>query len=586
MKDLIEIIPKWDLSTLYNDRDSSKIDQDFILINKKIDEFIEQYQNKIAKLKGDEFLVAITSYEKIEDMLGKISAYSYLLFSQDMSDEDSSRFYQNTSEQITEYSSKLLFFTLEINKLSQDNLDKKFKTNDLKKYAPWIRDLRAYKDYQLSDDLEKLMLEKNITSRQSWIRIFDETFADMRFNLNSKELTCAEIFNNLSSSDGDLRKRSSKEIGRVLESNIKILSNITNVLAKDKATDDKWRGFKNPISSRNLDNFVEDEVTQSLIKTVEKNYSNTAHRYYKLKAQMLGKEKLDYWDRNAPLSADEDNFISWNDARDIVLDAYNEFSPVIGNIAKDFFDNNWIDAKPVKGKDAGAYSHPTVPSANPFILMNYQGKSRDVMTLAHELGHGVHQVLSAKQGALMADTPLTLAETASVFGEQLTFRKLLKNESNTEKRKILIANKVEDMLNTVVRQIAFCNFEIKLHDLRKKGEVSVDKIGQIWLETQKESLGDAIKFDDEYKYFWSYIPHFIHSPFYVYAYAFGDCLVNSLYKKFQNEPNGFEEKYINMLKAGGTLRHKELLEPFGLDASKPQFWQGGINMIIDLIDQI
>lgn len=586
MDNFNDTLPNWDLSSLYSGNDSDKLKQDFESLDKNVKLFANNYENKISDLTPTNLVSAISDYEKIEDVLGKISSYAYLVFSQNITDSDNAQFYQNTSESINEYSSQLLFFTLEINKLSDEDINEKLKDEGLRKYSPWIRDLRAFKNYQLSDDLEKILLEKSLTSRQSWIRLFDETIAQMQFDLDGKKLTSAEIFNNLSSTNQDLRKRSAKSIGKSFADNIKLLAHITNVLAKDKSIEDKWRGFASPISSRNLDNCVEDEVTQSLISTVEANYEKTAHRYYKIKAKMLGQEKLDYWDRNAPLSKDEDDLIPWEKAKDIVLEAYSNFSPEIGEIGKRFFDNNWIDAKTTNGKDSGAYSHPTVPSANPFILMNYQGKSRDVMTLAHELGHGVHQVLSAKQGVLMADTPLTLAETASVFGEQLTFRSMLENEKNTDKKKILIANKVEDMLKTVVRQIAFCKFETQLHDLRKEGEVSVDKIGEIWLKTQKDSLGDSIRFDDEYKYFWSYIPHFVHSPFYVYAYGFGDCLVNSLYQKYCDSPDGFSEKYIQMLKAGGTLRHKELLKPFGLDASDPKFWQGGIDMIIELIDEI
>jgi oligoendopeptidase F len=386
--------------------------------------------------------------------------------------------------------------------------------------------------------------------------------------------------------DGAIRRKAAKAIGTVFARNRRLFAHITNTLAKDKEIEDKWRGFARPVSSRNLANFVEDEVVDALVAAVKASYADLSHRYYRQKAKWFGRDQLDYWDRNAPLPDADDREIAWPEATAIVLDSYAAFSPELARIGRRFFDNRWIDAPPRAGKAPGAFAHPTVPSAHPYLLLNYHGKTRDVMTLAHELGHGVHQVLAGPRGQLMSDTPLTLAETASVFGEMLTFQSLLARESDPKRRRVLLAGKVEDMLNTVVRQIAFHEFERKLHDERRAGELSADRIGEIWLDIQTESLGPALRFDDEYRVFWCYIPHFVHTPFYVYAYAFGDCLVNSLYAVYQGAQQGFAEKYLDMLAAGGTRRHKELLAPFGLDASDPAFWSKGLGVITGFIDEL
>jgi oligoendopeptidase F len=587
MTTTLKNLPKWNLSDLYPGKDSKELKDDLSSSAERAKRFQKLFQGTLADLDGDILATTIKEYEEIEEVLGRIASYSYLLYSENVSDPENAAFYQNISEKMTDISSMLLFFELEINKIDDKNLDAKIKASkNLQHYTPWIRDVRVMRPHQLSDEVEKVLLEKSITSRQSWHRLFEETIADLRFPFEKESLTSAEIMNKMSNPDGEIRKKAAKIIGKVFGDNIRIFAYITNVLAKDKEMGDKWRNFPEPISSRNLSNLIEDDVAEALISSVKKNYPNLAHRYYKIKAKAFGKKQLEYWDRNAPMPGESSKIIAWDEAVDIVLEAYHDFSPAMANIGKRFFVENWVDAGVRPGKDSGAFSHSTVPSVHPYILMNYQGKIRDVMTLAHELGHGVHQVLAGEQGALMSGTPLTLAETASVFGEQLTFRSLLKREKNEEQRKIMIANKVGDMLNTVVRQVAFCDFEKQVHDKRKNGELSVDDICGIWMDVQKESLGPSIKFDDEYKYYWSYIPHFIHTPFYVYAYAFGDCLVNSLYKVYQEKPEGFVEKYINMLKAGGTLRHKELLAPFGLYAGDPNFWQGGLDVISGFIDEL
>ncbi|MFT6219772.1 MAG: oligoendopeptidase F [Rickettsiales bacterium] len=584
-------LPNWDLTDFYAGISDKKITEDFADAKKLADKFKTQYQGKLKEISADEFAKGIKEYEEISEILGKVSSFAYLNYTTNLNNQKDAAFYQDSSEKINDIYSLLVFFDLEINQIDDKTLNYLIKQNkDLQKYQPYLRDVRVFKKYQLSEDLEKLLLDKSTTGASAWSRLFDETIDNLEFTLDGEKLNSSRIFDLMSSPDEQIRKKAAKTIGETLKANSKLLAYITNILAKDKDISDKWRGFESPISSRNLSNFIEDEVVDSLIDTVKKNYPAISHRYYKIKAKILGKEKMNYWDRNAPISEADDQRISWNDAKEIVSTAYNSFSPKLYEVGQKFFDNNWIDVPSKDGKNSGAFAHPTVPSIHPYLMLNYQGKVRDVMTLAHELGHGVHQVLAGKQGNLMAGTPLTLAETASVFGEQLTFQEILKRETDPQKRKLIIAGKVEDMINTVVRQIAFLDFERKIHDARKEGEISLDQINEFWMEVQVESLGDVFTFDDEYKYYWSYIPHFIHSPFYVYSYAFGDCLVNSLYGVFKNaKENSFEDfegKYLTMLEAGGTLHHKDLLAPFGLDASKADFWQKGLDVIISYIDEL
>jgi oligoendopeptidase F len=579
--------PAWNLKDLYSSINCPEIVRDLSSTTQNTQKFAKSHKGKVLTMSGEKLAASIAEYEDIQDVMGRIMAYAYLLYAGDLSKAQNTAFYQDMSEKINELSTNILFFPLEINKITDQDLEIKFASSKkLQHYKPWIRDVRVMRPYQLAEEVEEILHEKSITSRHSWSRFFDETLSGLEFKVGKKNLGSSATFHLLSSPKAETRKTAAKAIGKTLGQNIKTFAFITNTLAKDKEIEDKKRGFKQPISSRNISNLIEDEVAEALISTVKANYSNLSHRYYKIKAKWLGKNKLHYWDRNAPLPGGKTAEIPWDEAVAIVLQAYTDFSPIMGTIGKRFFDEEWIDACVRKGKESGAFSHPTVPSAHPYILMNYQGNTRDVMTLAHELGHGVHQVLSSKQGALMADTPLTLAETASVFGEQLTFRSLLSRETKEKQRKLMIAGKVEDMLNTVVRQVAFCEFETRIHAERKSGEVATNTINKIWLDVQKESLGSAIKFEDEYKYYWSYIPHFIHSPFYVYAYAFGECLVNSLYSVYETKPEGFAEKYIKMLEAGGTLRHKELLFPFGLDSGNPKFWQGGLDVISKFIDEL
>ena len=580
-------LPTWNLKDFYQSIDDKKIAEDFKIIAKDCEIFCKKYQDKIAKIDAKNLFQAIENYEKISEKIGKISSYSYLVYASDLSNQKHLIFYQNISEKLSIFENKLIFFTLEINNIDEKTFQKLFKEKELKFYQPFLRDVRIFKKHQLSQELEKYALDKSITSRGAFIRLFDETINNLKFSYRNKILNSQQIFDLMSNRDEKIRKDAGSAIAKTFKDNIKIFAFITNILAKDKAIDDEYRGYENPMSARNLNNFVEDEIVEILIKKVKENYSQISHRYYKIKAKILGKKFLNFYDRNAPLSEVENKKIPWESAKNMVLEAYEEFNPQMRKIAEQFFDKNWIDAQVRDGKDSGAFSHSCVPSVHPYILMNYQGKVRDVMTLAHELGHGVHQFLARKQGYLMAQTPLTLAETASVFGEQLTFQKILKNEKDLHKKKFIIANKIEDMINTVVRQIAFLDFEKKVHDARKNGEIPLEKICQFWQEVQSESLGSAFKFHDDYKNFWCYIPHFIHSPFYVYSYAFGDCLVNSLYGIYQSKKiKNFDEKYLKMLELGGVEHHKEMLEPFGLAINNEKFWQAGLDVIIDYIDQL
>jgi oligoendopeptidase F len=579
-------LPVWNLADLFPGRDSPELAKALDDAEADAKAFQGKYSDRLAGLDGAGLGAAVAAYEKLEERLGRLTSYADLNYAADQADPAIAKFYQGIQERVNAISSTTLFFTLELNRLSDADLDAKLADPALRRYAPWLRDLRSFRPHQLADDMEKLLHEKYVAGRAAWTRLFDETMAGLRFDHDGKQVTSAEIFHLMSDRDGKVRKAAAKSIGRTLGENARLFALITNTLIKDKEIEDKWRHYPRPISSRNLANRVEDEVVEALVSAVRASYPRLSHRYYALKAKWFGTDTLDYWDRNAPLPQSDEESFDWPRARDTVIEAYGDFSKDLAATGKRFFDNAWIDAGVRPGKAPGAFAHPTVPSAHPYLLLNFQGKTRDVMTLAHELGHGVHQVLAAGQGHLLADTPLTLAETASVFGEMLTFRKLLERAREPKRRKAMLAGKVEDMLNTVVRQTAFCEFEKRLHDERRKGEMMPDRIGEIWMDVQRESLGPAFRYDPEYAFYWTYIPHFVHTPFYVYAYAFGDCLVNSLYALYRKTPAGFAEKYLDMLRAGGTKRHKELLAPFGLDAADPDFWRQGLGVIEGFIDEL
>jgi oligoendopeptidase F len=589
-RDELGALPEWNLADLYTAPDAPEVAADLARAEVECATFEEIYKGKLAELAaapdaGEKLLAAVKRYEEVEELLGKLISYASLLYAGDTSDPKRAKFYGDVQEKVTAASVHLLFFTLEFNRIDDGLIEQALAHSGFARYRPWVEDVRKEKPYQLEDRVEQLFHEKSVTGRGAWNRLFDETISALRFEVEGEKLAIEPTLHLLLDPKEARRKAAAEALAKVFKENLRTFALITNTLAKDKEISDRWRGFKDIADARHLANRVERAVVEALVAAVRESYPRLSHRYYKLKAKWFGKDALDHWDRNAPLPKVESRAIGWDEARETVLTAYGDFSPQMAEIARRFFDRHWIDAPVRPGKSPGAFAHPTVPSAHPYVLMNYQGKPRDVMTLAHELGHGVHQVLAAPNGALMAPTPLTLAETASVFGEMLTFRALLAKAGEREK-KAMLAQKVEDMLNTVVRQIAFYTFERKLHTERRQGELTADQISELWMSVQGESLGPAVRLGPGYETFWAYIPHFVHSPFYVYAYAFGDCLVNSLYAVYERADEGFAARYLEMLAAGGTKHHSELLAPFGLDARDPNFWRNGLALIDRMITEI
>jgi oligoendopeptidase F len=584
-------LPEWNLADLYAGIDAPEVARDLQQMDADCVAFETDYKGKLAEHTAREdggtwLAEAVKRYEAIDDLAGRLASFAGLVHAGDSVDPAISKFYGDVSERLTAASTHLLFFALELNRIDDAVIETAMQTPELGHYRPWIEDLRKDKPYQLEDRVEQLFHEKSQTGYSAWNRLFDQTISSLRFKVAAKELAIEPTLNLLQDRDGAKRKAAAEALAKTFKANERTFALITNTLAKDKEISDRWRGFADVADSRHLNNRVEREVVDALVSSVRTAYPKLSHRYYALKAGWFKKKKLPHWDRNAPLPFSATGSIAWPEAKNMVLTAYRGFSGEMADIAERFFTDRWIDAPVRPGKAPGAFSHPTTPSAHPYVLMNYQGKPRDVMTLAHELGHGVHQVLAAQNGPLMAPTPLTLAETASVFGEMLTFKRLLAQTRNAKQRQALLAGKVEDMINTVVRQIAFYSFERAIHTERRNGELTAERIGQIWLGVQTESLGAAIDIRPGYENFWMYIPHFIHSPFYVYAYAFGDCLVNSLYAVYEHAAEGFADRYLAMLAAGGTKHYSELLKPFGLDAKDPKFWDGGLSVISGMIDEL
>jgi oligoendopeptidase F len=585
------VLPEWNLNDLYSGLDDPAIKRDLARVDADCVAFEADYKGKLAEIAGGAgggaaLAATVRRYEAIDDLMGRLGSYAGLIHAGNTVDPARTKFYGDMQERMTAASTHLLFFTLELNRVDDVLLERAMADPALGHYRPWLEDVRRYRPYQLEDRVEQLFHEKSVTAYSAWNRQFDATIANLRFKVLGKKLAIEPTLNLLQDRSGAKRKAAANALAHTFAENVQAFALITNTLAKDKEISDRWRGFADIADDRHLSNRVEPEVVEALVAAVRAAYPRLSHRYYALKAKWFGKKRLPHWDRNAPLPQVPTRPIGWTQAMDTVLEAYGAFSPKMAAIAEQFFAKSWIDAPVRPGKAPGAFAHPTTPSVHPYVLLNYQGKPRDVMTLAHELGHGVHQVLAAPNGALMAPTPLTLAETASVFGEMLTFRKLLAATRNGKERKAMLVAKVEDMINTVVRQIAFYTFERSVHTERKNGELTADRIGELWLDVQRESLGPAIELKPGYETFWAYIPHFVHSPFYVYAYAFGDCLVNSLYAVYEHAADGFAERYLAMLSAGGTKHHSELLAPFGLDARDPKFWQGGLGVIERMITEL
>ncbi len=585
--DALGPLPEWDLTDLYPAPDAPEIARDIDWLGTECAAFAAEYEGKLAGLDAAGMLRAVERYEAIQSVSGRIMSYAGLRYYQNTSDAARGKFFGDMQGRITDLSTPLVFFTLELNRLDDGRLDGLLDANaDLARYRPVFDRLRAMKPYQLSDELEKFLHDTSVVGAAAWNRLFDETMAGLEFEVDGETMPLESTLNLLSDPDRARRQAGAEALSAVFAEKLPLFARITNTLAKEKEIEDRWRKLPTPQMSRHLANDVEPEVVEALRNAVVAAYPKLSHRYYALKAKWLGLDRMQVWDRNAPLPREDDRKIPWDEARATVMDAYAGFDPRMADIAEPFFEKGWIDAAVKPGKAPGAFAHPTVVAVHPYVMLNYLGKQRDVMTLAHELGHGVHQVLAADQGELLSSTPLTLAETASVFGEMLTFRRLLDAAPDQAARKILLAGKVEDMINTVVRQIAFYDFECKLHAARREGELTPDDINAIWMSVQAESLGPVFDFMDGYETFWSYIPHFIHSPFYVYAYAFGDGLVNALYAVYEEGDPDFAEKYFTMLRAGGSKHHKELLAPFGLDASDPAFWDKGLDLISSMIDEL
>lgn len=582
-------LPEWDLNDLYTAPDAPEVTRDLAWLAQSGADFAAKYQGKLAGLSAVQMLACVQSYEAIDIIAGRLGSYAGLLYYQNTMDSDRAKFMADVQDQITNSTTPLVFFSLEFNRLDEDHLSQLTAQNaDLARYAPVFARMRAMRPFQLSDELETYLHDASVVGASAWNKLFDETMAGLMFDVNGEEvaLNLEATLNLLTDADRAKRESAARALAVVFDKHIKLFSRVHNTLAKEKEIDDRWRKMPSAQHARHLSNHVEPEVVEALRNAVVAAYPKLSHRYYRLKAKWMGLERMQVWDRNAPLPTETPRLVGWAEATETVLSAYAAFDPRLAEIAQPFFTKGWIDAGVKSGKAPGAFAHPTVTTVHPYIMLNYLGKPRDVMTLAHELGHGVHQVLAATQGELLSATPLTLAETASVFGEMLTFQKLLDAATTQVERKTLLAGKVEDMINTVVRQIAFYDFECKLHAARAEGELTPDDINALWMSVQAQSLGDAFDFMDGYETFWAYIPHFVHSPFYVYAYAFGDGLVNALYAAYQDGLPDFQEKYLDMLRAGGSKHHKDLLAPFGLDASDPKFWDKGLNMIAGFIDQL
>ncbi|MCG8624904.1 MAG: M3 family oligoendopeptidase [Proteobacteria bacterium] len=590
-------LPVWSLADLYDPNRDGLLDAQMETALAEAEALAKKYKGRLRRLDGAGLAEVIAGYQNICEACGRVASYAELDFATNMADAKRGQVNQRMREAMSGVHACLLFVTYEITEFDADHVaglkaDAKTnqKANALAQYLPWLRLLWARKPHQLSLELETMLVERAPVGKQAWIRLFDEMAAGLRFDVDGKQVTEADVLNMMSDADPAMREKAGLARSKTLTSHSRTMALILNTIAKEKAVDDKWRGFADPVSGRNLANDVADEVVAALVATISQAMPRLSHRYYAIKAKWMGETQLAWWDRNAPVPGEDERIFAWDEAQTIVTQAFALFDPEFATLAQRFFSKPWIDAQPRPGKVSGAFSHATVPSAHPYILLNYYGRAQDVMTLAHELGHGIHQLLAARQGYLLADTPLTLAETASSFAEMLVFTRLLKTSTSKEARRALLANKIEDMLNTVARQIGFHNFEYRFHQQRKQGELTASDIDTLWMESQAHALGPAIRLDDSYRPLWGFIPHFVHTPFYVYSYAFGDGLVAALWQNYQTrsttEETAFITHYKNLLAAGGSQHHSEALAQFGLDASTPQFWQLTVEMISDMIDQL
>ncbi len=541
----------------------------------------------MANLSAEEFLEAIKDIEDRSIMAGRLGGFAYLNMVTQMKNNEAVAFYQNISEKLNDYCKPTIFFSLELNKLPEEKINEWLQNEKVAFYRPWLKRMRKFKEYELSEPVEEVLLEKSLTSSEAWVRLYEETSSRLIYTVDGKQYNDAEISKLMLDKDAATRAKAGKELNRVLKENGHLFTFIYNMVMKDKAVEDDKRGFKTPVSSRNLCEDVSDETVEVLAQTVKKHYKDIAHRFYKLKAKWLGVEKINYWDRNAPLPFERDINYSWDNAVEIVLQAYKEFSPKLYNIAKDFFVNDWIDVPPRDGKRSGAFCSSPVNVEHPYLLLNFTGKQNDVLTLAHELGHGCHHQLRIKNGELNEHSRMTSEEVASVFGEMMVFQSMLKNAPDDKARLCLIASKVGDMINTAIRQIAFHFFETRAHNERKNGEVSEERLCQIWLEEMRDSLGEYVEVTDDSKHIWSMVGHFFFLPFYVYAYSFADCFVNSLYQVSQSgKVENFADKYLDMLSRTALEDYDKILQPFGLNPNSADFWEYGLSLISSYIDML
>jgi len=584
-------LPEWSLADLYDPAKDTPLKDQLAAALAEAEALSAEFKGRINDLNAMTLDGLIIRYQAISELSSKLTSYADLAFARNMTDVNIGKLAQDAREAESMIVASLVFVEHELAEIDDDNIAAIMADPAMARWAPWVRLVRAFRKHQLSLDMETMLIDRQPSGRGAWIRLFDEMSSSLSFPIDDQHVPEAEIIDMMSDPNPETRKKAGMSRSQVLTDNSRTMGLILNTIAKDKQVDDKWRKFPRPVSSRNLANDVEDEVVDQLADSVTNAMPKLSHRYYALKARWMGSDQLNWWDRNAPVPGEDDRIFSWDEARHMIHDAFGAFDPGFATMAEWFFERNWIDAPTRPGKASGAFSHPTVPSAHPYILMNYHGKVRDVMTLAHELGHGIHQILAADQGHLMCSTPLTLAETASVFGEMLVFNHLMQNTENPDHRRALLAGKIEDMLNTVVRQIGFHNFETQIHAARQQSELTVHDISDIWMDTQRQALGPAVMLDESYRPLWGFIPHFIHVPFYVYAYAFGDGLVGALWQKYQlaetqADRAAFVSAYQQLLRAGGTRRHDEALAPFGLDAKRPEFWSLGLDMISGMIDQL
>lgn len=582
-------LPEWSLDDLYAGRDDPAVERDLGRASEVVAKlgalqgaFLEARAD--ADRLGDLLSEAIGLYEDASNLLGGVGAYAGLLTATARDDPETARFEADVRARLAAIGAETVWFTLELNQLDDAELEAAYAARpEAERWRPWLRRVRAMRPHELSPELERITLDR-APAVANWSRLYDETLARMKVRAGEDALTLSEALNRLSDPQPETRRLAAKGLAEALARDEPVLALCLNTLAFEKQVEDRWRNFPTPAASRHLANEVDAEAVDALEAAVVEAYPRLSHRYYALKAKALGRDALDYWDRNAPLTEAPARRYDWAEAQAVVLQSYADLSPRFAATARDFLAKPWTDARPRPGKTSGAFSHPVTADRHPYVLLNYMGERRDVLTLAHELGHAVHQTLAAPAGALLSDTPLTLAETASIFGEGLVFERLLA-EVGPEERRALLAGKIEDALNSVVRQIAFHRFETRFHDRRLQGELSAEEIGRLWLDVMGESLGPAITLNPGYEHFWAYVSHFVQSPFYVYAYAFGDLLVSALMEKRRQDPTSFAPLYEALLSAGGSVTYTEALKPFGLDPRDQAFWAQGCARLERLIDE-